>query len=172
MVSSADVDSVMACSGPQTDGMPHEKTNAILLLRVIPSALLLVCTRVFYNCVSLHSVTDVLQCKPLHASARRPVKLHKWLLVGNELVDTKGQVVDRIDCSARWNPRDSKPCALLARATLDQGHSVLIFCCSKQASFWSQPMQITGWYCVMFVSCASFCRLPRIGFRKLAAQGK
>ncbi|DBA82952.1 TPA: hypothetical protein ACH3X1_006731 [Trebouxia sp. C0004] len=62
----------------------------------------------------------------------RPVELHKWLLVGNELVDTKGQVVDRIDCSARWDPKDSKPCALLAQATLDQGHSVLIFCCSKQ----------------------------------------
>ncbi len=66
--------------------------------------------------------------------------MHKWLLVGNELVDTKGQVVDRINCSARWDPKDSKPCALLAQATLDQGHSVLIFCCSKQAGFWFQSI--------------------------------
>ncbi len=65
---------------------------------------------------------------------RRPVALHNWLLVGNELVDTKGKVVDRIDCSPNWNAKDSKPCAILAQETLDKNHSVLIFCCSKQAS--------------------------------------
>ncbi len=118
--------------------MPHEKTNAILLFYDMPFCSAFGVHMHFAFCVSLHSITNASQCKPLHTAACRPVELHKWLLVGNELVDTKGQVVDRIDCSARWDPKDSKPCALLAQATLDQGHSVLIFCCSKQASFWSQ----------------------------------
>ena len=62
----------------------------------------------------------------------RPVTLHKWLLVGNELIDTNQRVVDKIDCSSNWKTNDSTPCARLAQATLDHNHSVLIFCCSKQ----------------------------------------
>ena len=66
--------------------------------------------------------------------ACRPVTLHKWLLMGIKVVDSKAEVVDTIDCSANWSAHDSKPCAILTQQTLDQGHSVLIFCCSKQAS--------------------------------------
>ena len=72
----------------------------------------------------------------------RPVALHKWLLVGNQLVDSEGNLLETIDCKPNWQYTDSKPCAMLAQQTLDHNHSVLIFCCSKQARYHTLTSQL------------------------------
>lgn len=63
--------------------------------------------------------------------------------MGNELIDVNGEVVEKIACSANWRANDSTPCALLAQATLDHSHSVLIFCCSKKVCFCMQGVLLS-----------------------------
>ena len=60
------------------------------------------------------------------------MQLHKWLLVGNKLRNSEDEEIATINCKEKWHMNDSEPCAMLAQETLTQGHSVLIFCCSKR----------------------------------------
>ena len=65
----------------------------------------------------------------------RPVELHKWLLVGNKLYNSQEKEIAQINCKPTWKTNDTEPCAMLAQETLTQGHSVLIFCCSKKVGW-------------------------------------
>lgn len=72
--------------------------------------------------------------KPTLTGRCRPVQLYKWLLVGNKLYNSEEKEIAQINCKATWKINDTEPCAVLAQETLTQGHSVLIFCCSKKVS--------------------------------------
>lgn len=80
----------------------------------------------------------------------RPVQLHKWILVGNKLYDSDKKELGTVNCKPKWNPNETEPCAVLAQETLTNGHSVLIFCCSK----WVSPNSCPGGICLCPVAHA------------------
>jgi hypothetical protein len=53
------------------------------------------------------------------------------LQVGRQLKDEQLQVVRELQCTREWEQRDPDHVALMCQETVQDGHSVLVFCASK-----------------------------------------
>lgn len=53
--------------------------------------------------------------------------------VGKTLKNEEMKIVRNICCDQQWEARDPDHVGLLTKETIDSGHSVLIFCCSKKS---------------------------------------
>lgn len=67
----------------------------------------------------------------LYQTQFRPVPLKQFIKVGREIRDEHRQAVRTLETPPGWEKQDPDHTALLAKETVDDGHSVLIFCCSK-----------------------------------------
>jgi DNA polymerase theta len=67
----------------------------------------------------------------LHVSHFRPVPLRQWVKVGRELQDPGGAVVRTLAPPPGWEASDPDLVAWLVGETVEEGHSVLLFCASK-----------------------------------------
>ncbi|EIE23289.1 hypothetical protein COCSUDRAFT_42188 [Coccomyxa subellipsoidea C-169] len=66
----------------------------------------------------------------LYETSFRPVPLRKFVKVGCQIRDERGDPVRKLAADPHWDREDHV--ALLARETVDAGKSVLIFCASKK----------------------------------------
>lgn len=68
----------------------------------------------------------------LYETDVRPVPLKRYLCKGKTIFDAKGEFVRDLEIPDSWEG-EFDHAAWLTRETLDAGHSVLIFCCSRRA---------------------------------------
>ena len=78
-----------------------------------------------------HEVAQWLDAE-LYVTDVRPVPLRQFLKVGTSVLDATGTEVRKLEPPIDWT-EDPDHVAWLTKETVDQGHSVLIFCCSKKA---------------------------------------
>eukprot|EP00210_Caulerpa_lentillifera_P002913 g2781.t1 len=68
----------------------------------------------------------------LYITQTRPVPLKQYLKIGSVIHDEQGKIIRELN-GAIDRRKDPDHIACLAKETVDDGHSVLIFCCSKRA---------------------------------------
>ncbi|KAF6260745.1 hypothetical protein COO60DRAFT_857019 [Scenedesmus sp. NREL 46B-D3] len=67
----------------------------------------------------------------LYQTDFRPVQLRQYIKLGRVLKDQAGEVVRELCVPAGWEAQDQDLVALLTQETVQAGHSVLVFCASK-----------------------------------------
>ncbi|CAD7699534.1 unnamed protein product [Ostreobium quekettii] len=69
----------------------------------------------------------------LYVTDFRPVPLKRMLLIGRALKDPQMKTVGEVPVDPEWERSDPEHYAWLAKETVDEGHSVLLFCATKKA---------------------------------------